>query len=135
VSWITITAGATGTGNGSVSYLVPPNVGAARTGTLTIAGRTFTVTQAALVCNYSISPNNEKVGASAGTGSISVSAAAGCSWTAASDVSWMTVTSGASGTANGTVTYSYQQNTGKDRKGTLTVAGRKFTLEQDKNDE
>ena len=39
---------------------------------------------------------------------------------------------GASGTGNGTVTYSYTANTGGDRKGTVTVAGRTFTLDQNK---
>jgi hypothetical protein len=43
------------------------------------------------------------------------------------------VTSGASGTGNGTVTFGYSENAGeKDRKGTLTVAGRQATIEQDK---
>jgi hypothetical protein len=129
-SWITITSGASGTGDGRASYLVLANVGGSRTGTLTVAGQTFTVTQAALVCSYSISPNNEKVEAPAGTGSVTVSTSSGCTWTASSNTSWMTVTSGASGTGNGTVTYSYSENTGKDRKGTLTAAGRTFTLDQ-----
>jgi Beta-propeller repeat len=48
VAWIGITSGATGTGNGVVGYSVTANAGAAqRTGTLNIAGRAFTVTQAA----------------------------------------------------------------------------------------
>ncbi|MGH9839406.1 MAG: S8 family serine peptidase [Blastocatellia bacterium] len=45
VNWITITAGASGNGNGAVDYAVQANPGAARTGTLTIAGQTFTVRQ------------------------------------------------------------------------------------------
>ena len=44
-SWITITAGASGSGNGSVSYAAATNSGDARSGTLTIAGQTFTVSQ------------------------------------------------------------------------------------------
>jgi hypothetical protein len=45
-SWITITSGASGTGNGTVSYSLSENTGAKkRTGTLTIAGQTYTVTQ------------------------------------------------------------------------------------------
>ena len=45
VNWIFVTSG-TSTGNGAVSFSVSPNSGAApRTGTLTIAGKTFTVTQ------------------------------------------------------------------------------------------
>jgi M6 family metalloprotease-like protein len=45
--WITVTSGASGSGNGSVGYSVAGNAGAARTGTLTIAGQTFTVNQGA----------------------------------------------------------------------------------------
>jgi all-beta uncharacterized protein/BACON domain-containing protein len=132
-SWITITSGSAGTGDGSVGYLVLANVGGSRTGTLTIAGQTFTVTQAALVCSYSISPNNERVEAQAGTGTITVSTNSACAWTASSNASWITVTSGATGTGNGTVTYSYTANDGRDRKGTLTVAGRTFTLDQNED--
>lgn len=44
-SWITITSGSVGIGSGSVSYSVAPNTGPTRTGTMIIAGRTFTVTQ------------------------------------------------------------------------------------------
>ena len=47
VSWITITAGSSGTGSGTTSYSVAANTSAtARTGVLTIAGQTVTVTQA-----------------------------------------------------------------------------------------
>ena len=46
-TFITITSGASGAGNGTVNYSVAANTGtAARNGTLTIAGLTFTVTQA-----------------------------------------------------------------------------------------
>ncbi len=46
-TFITITSGSSGTGNGSVGYSVAANAGStSRTGTMTIAGQTFTVTQA-----------------------------------------------------------------------------------------
>jgi hypothetical protein len=44
--WLTIASGS-GNGNGTVNYVVAPNAGPARSGTLTIAGQTFTLTQAA----------------------------------------------------------------------------------------
>jgi hypothetical protein len=45
-SWIAITAGGDGAGDGSVSYAVAANTGAtSRSGSLTIAGRPFSVTQ------------------------------------------------------------------------------------------
>jgi hypothetical protein len=43
--WITISSGASGTGSGSVTIQVLPNNGAMRTGTVTIAGMIFNVTQ------------------------------------------------------------------------------------------
>jgi Tol biopolymer transport system component len=45
--WITITSGGNGSGNGTIGYSVQANTGSSRTGTLIIAGQTFTVTQAA----------------------------------------------------------------------------------------
>ena len=131
--WITVSAGAAGTGDGSASFTVGANTGGARAGTLTIAGHTVTVSQAA-PCAYSIDPNKEKMNARGGTGTVAVTTSAGCAWTAVSNASWIAVTGGASGSGPGTVTYSVSaNNTGKDRDGTVTIAGRTFTVEQDKN--
>jgi hypothetical protein len=46
-SFITVVGGSSGTGNGTVTLNVDANTGAERTGTVTIAGTTVTVTQAA----------------------------------------------------------------------------------------
>ncbi|MEE9912530.1 MAG: hypothetical protein K4571_12485 [Deltaproteobacteria bacterium] len=59
-AWITIAGGAGGTGPGTVSYNVAANTGLARTGTMTIAGQNFTVSQAAApppTCTLSDSPH------------------------------------------------------------------------------
>jgi hypothetical protein len=47
VSWIALTSASSGSGNADVSFSVAANTGAAREGTLTIAGQTVTVDQAA----------------------------------------------------------------------------------------
>ena len=47
-SWLTVTSGSPGSGNGTLGYSVAANTGDARTGTITIAGQTFTVNQAGL---------------------------------------------------------------------------------------
>ncbi len=49
-AWITVTGGSSGSGSGMVSYSVAANGGAARDGSITIAGQTFTVSQGA--CPY-----------------------------------------------------------------------------------
>jgi hypothetical protein len=54
-----------------------------------------------------------------------------CNWTAVSNVSWITITSGASGTGSGTVTYSVASTT-SSRTGTMTIAGLTFTVKQKK---
>jgi hypothetical protein len=46
--FVTVVTGANGNGNGTVTFSVAANAGAARNGTITIAGQTFTVTQDAL---------------------------------------------------------------------------------------
>ncbi len=44
-SFIMITGGSSGNGSGAVNYTVGANTGASRTGTITVAGQTFTVNQ------------------------------------------------------------------------------------------
>jgi uncharacterized protein YdeI (BOF family) len=52
-SWLSVTNNLSGTSSGTVGYLVAANTGGARTGTITIAGQTFTVNQAAAAYNIS----------------------------------------------------------------------------------
>src|SRR4030095_15826530 len=82
-------------------------------------------------CTYSISPTSQSYAASGDRGSVHVTPKANCAWTAVSNVNWLTITSGASGSGNGTVGYSVAANTGgSQRMGTLTVAGQTFTVTQ-----
>lgn len=133
-TWITIQSGGTGRGDGSVGYTVAPNLGGTRTGTLTVAGQTVTVTQAAVivVCTYSVAPTSVTVPTDKVTSvSVAVTAPAGCAWTARSNDGWIDVTAGASGTGNGTVAFDVEKGGGKKgRTGTLTVAGRTVTITQ-----
>ena len=127
--WITFGNPTSGSGNGNVHLDVGANTGPARTGTATVAGDTVTVNQAS-GCTISISPKSQSIGTAGGTGSIMVTAGAGCTWTAVSGASWITVTTGASGSGNGTVTYKVDPNTGKARNGTITIDGQTFTVNQ-----
>jgi hypothetical protein len=135
--WIGISSGSTGAGNGTVNYLVlPNNSGGTRTGTLAIAGQTFTITQQAQQgsCTYSISPTSATLGPGAGSGSVAVTAGPNCPWTAATNAGswdWIGISSGSTGTGNGTVNYLVlSNNSGNTRTGTLTIAGRTFTVSQ-----
>ncbi|MBV8858798.1 MAG: pre-peptidase C-terminal domain-containing protein [Acidobacteria bacterium] len=132
-AWLHVTSGATGTGGGAVNYSVDANTAtSSRTGTLTVGGRAFSVTQGGSSCTFSISPtSNNGVPAAGAAGSVNVTTSAGCGWSAASNVGWISITSGANGTGNGSAGYSVQANTGNlSRTGTLTVAGSTFTVTQ-----
>jgi hypothetical protein len=88
---------------------------------------------AAQTCLYSISPTRKLFKAAGGTGYVNVTAESICSWTAETDVNWITITSDGSGTGNGTVSYSVAPNTTrKPRKGTMTIAGETFPVWQSK---
>ena len=132
-SWITVTSGASGIGSGSVGFTVAANTGAARGGTMTIAGQTFTVNQAAPAtptCTYTLSAGSASLSALGGPGSVGVTAPAGCAWTAATSASWFSVTSGASGNGSGTVSFVVLANLGAARSDTILIAGQTFTVNQ-----
>ncbi|MCK6681169.1 MAG: hypothetical protein L6R30_01970 [Thermoanaerobaculia bacterium] len=131
-AWITITAGAAGSGPGGVTYDVAANSGPARNGTITAGGQTFTVTQAdGCLANTTLAPTSASPPSAGATGStFQVQTAAGCAWTAVSNAAWITITAGSSGTGPGTVTYNVAANVGPDRTGTLTAAGKTFTVTQ-----
>ena len=79
----------------------------------------------------SLSTSSQSVGASATAGTLSVTAASGCAWTASSNVEWITITSGASGNGNGSVGYSVAANpSGSSRIGIVTIGGRTVTVTQ-----
>jgi hypothetical protein len=129
-SYITITSGASGSGNGAVNYSVGANTGPARMGTMTIAAQTFTVTQDQ-GCTFMLSSTNQNFGAAGGMNSVNVITATGCTWAATSNAGFITIDSGSSGSGNGTVNYSVGANTGPARMGTMTIAGLTFTVTQD----
>src|SRR6202163_144238 len=122
IGWITVTAGASGTGNGTVTYSVASNSSTTgRTGTLTVAGQTVTVTQSGGTCSFSVAPLTATQPPAGGTATASVTAASGCGWTATSNIGWITVTAGASGTGHRTVSYAAAAATPPSmRTGTLT---------------
>lgn len=83
-------------------------------------------------CTSAISPTTANVAAAASNGSIAVTTSTtNCSWTAASNANWISISSGGGPfSGNGTVSYSVAANTGAARSGTLTVAGHTFTVSQ-----
>jgi hypothetical protein len=84
-------------------------------------------------CSYLLSPSSVSVTAPTSTGSITIFAPAGCTWTATSNAGWINITSGGSGSGNGILSYSVATNTSSfARSGSLTIADQSFTITQAK---
>jgi hypothetical protein len=136
VSWLTVTSGSSGTGAGTVGYAVAANTSTtSRTGTLTIGGMTFSVTQsapAATTCSYTVTLSPASFGPAGGSGTATVAAAAGCSWTMTSSASWLTVPAAtASGKGAGTAKFTVgSNNSSTSRSGALSVGAKNSTVNQ-----
>ena len=119
-----------------MEYTTAANTNSApRQGTVTIANKTFSITQTGVDCAYSLSSPSQEFSVSGGTVSIGVTASAGdCAWTATSNNPWISIVSGGSSIGNAAVTYSVEENTGSaSRSGTLTIAGQAYSISQEGN--
>ena len=135
-SFLTVTSGATGTGNGSVGYSIAANTGADRSASIAVNGTSVNFTQSAFqlvapACAISVSTTNAKANSGGGPVSIALSTVSSCSWTATSNSPFLTITSGASGSGPGTIVVTAAQNTGASRTGTVTIGGTTVTITQD----
>ena len=133
--WIMLTSAGSGSGSGTVTFEVRENLtGGFRAGSLTVAGTTVTVNQNGSTqgnCTYTVTPPAVAYTAAGGPGNASIATTSGCSWTAVSNVSWVTITSASSGVGSATVTYTVGANTtGASRIGTLTIAGKTVSVKQ-----
>jgi hypothetical protein len=123
-TWIRV-PGATNQGHKNVGYSVAANTSpAGRSGTITAAGVTFTVTQAGVPCNGSVGSPAVVPNSAGFSMAFPVTIAAGCTWTATSNQPWLIVTSGATGNGNGNAVYEAAANsTGAPRTATVVIAG------------
>jgi len=130
-SWIHVPATSV-TGSGNLNYTVDANTGAtSREGTFTIGVRAFTVIQGGTTCTYSLPSASQAFGPAGGNGTAAIQAPPGCSWTATSGVPWVTINPPASGSGDGTVSYTVAANfTTAARSGTITIANLPYTVTQ-----
>jgi hypothetical protein len=131
-SWLSVTPPST-TGSGDAQFVAAANPNQApRTGTLTIAGQTFTVTQAAAPCTYTMPATSASVSGDGATGeSFSFSAATTCTPAPVSFASWVTVDQATFVGGAGSVTYSVQPNPlSTTRVGVIQIGEQTFTITQ-----
>jgi hypothetical protein len=92
---------------------------------------TSSVVSITVLCGYSISPTNRSHGAGAETGSVALTTQTGCTWSATSSDSWITITSASNGTGSASINYAVAANPATSpRIATLTIAGLAFTVSQ-----
>ncbi len=129
-TWVTISNAANRTGSGSVVITAAANTTTqSRTATLTIAGKSFSVTEQAGTCTYTVSPQTVTVSAAGASGTINVTTLSTCAWTSSSGIPWISLTAGRTG--SGSVSYTISANTGTTtRSGTVTVAGVSVRFDQ-----
>ncbi len=127
-SWMTASSNTSGSGNGSISYTVAANIGAARNATATLSGsgpaRAVSLNQAAGPCmSWNISPTSNSFAAAGTTGTLTVTADSSCSWSLNALPVWMTASSNTSGTGNGSISYTVAANIGAARSAMPTLSG------------
>ena len=128
--WIILTSDTEGTGSASIAYQVMPNQTAVpRTGTLTIAGLTYTITQAGMRADVTCDVSNFGVVSDFGT--IRVDVEGSGRWTATTDADWIHIlTEEGSGSNSVMFVVDDYTTTTQSRIGTITIAGKKVIITQ-----
>lgn len=132
LSWLTVQGSTNRVGPGTVTLQAAPNDTVyPRSGTVTMARKSFKVTQKAR--GVEVEYETKLFGTDGGSDSISIHPDGQVSWTAvASDKTWITIFGGASGTGDGEILYivSPYVGTGEARTGTITVGDKVVYITQ-----
>jgi len=129
-NWVAVANGS-GQGDASVPYTVAANpMAIARAAQIAVSDATLQLSQDAAPCRFTLSASSGSVAAAGGTLSAQLSTVTGCSWSATTDASWLTIPSGATGNATGTITMAAAPNTGAARTAHMTAGGLTFTVTQ-----
>jgi uncharacterized protein (TIGR03437 family) len=137
VNWVTLNNANNGISGLPVGYSVAANTCvAARSGTITLQQTNLSkppqlaVAQDGSPNNISLSAYSATVAADSSDGRIAVTTGNVCSWNATTDVSWIQITFGNSGTGNGGISYHLLANTVAQRTGSIHVGALTYTITQ-----
>ena len=131
-AWVVVSQGGAA-GTGTFRYLVLANPdGQPRTGTVTVGPLTFTVTQDAAPCVFTLSPQGKLLDVAGGESSFALACPNGCAWNATVSDPWITITTDASGSGPTTVGFLVRGNPGSSpRQGSISIGGQTFIIVQD----
>jgi hypothetical protein len=144
-SWLTITSAQSGNASSVISIAFSSNYDAPRDGVVMVRwptpteGQNIHVEQAG--CHYAVSKNSFSFTSAGGSGTFDVlqetepNTCGGplqdaCVWTAKSNVSWITITTGMPSKGDNPVAFTIAANSGASRSGTITVRDKVVTITQ-----
>lgn len=130
-SWIILTGGQQGQGDGTVTYRVNENADpVSRRANLTVGDQSVQLGQEAAPCRFSVSAGDTTVPATGGELSVGVSTHNACNWTASTSASWASALP-TSGNGDATIRVAIAANTGQARSADVTIAGQRLTVSQE----
>ncbi|MBR4250799.1 MAG: hypothetical protein IKQ15_00670 [Kiritimatiellae bacterium] len=130
VDWLAVQP-TSGMSVGSVSYTIAAHTKgtASRTGSITIAGKTFSVTQTGT--DVLIAPTSKNLASGVGTFTVEVVAQNTTKWTVTPNASWISVVDSGRGQGDDTVMVAVGANpSAKPRTGTVTIGSKTLTIAQ-----
>jgi hypothetical protein len=134
-SFVHITSGSSGSGEVTpINFSVEANMGAGRTGFIRVSNgavsRDFGIQQPS-GCPFTLSETAQQFPVGGGSGSVGVTAAGACGWSATTKDNWITINSGA-GSGNGTVNFTVapNPNINTPRTGSVLIGARTLTVMQ-----
>jgi hypothetical protein len=129
-SWIHITGGDSGQGDGTVAYKIDANADpVARHADVVVNDQHAQIGQDAAPCQYDVSAAVDALAPNGGQTGIEIRTHDGCRWTAAADAPWATVTP-QSGQGSATLALIAAPNAGPERTVTLTIGTDSVVLRQ-----
>ena len=138
-SWLTISQGTSGMGNGRVYYSLSANGSAPRTANVSLSsGAVHAISQSSSTavsgpgnCTYAVSPSSTAQISSDGQNvSFYVSTQTGCTWTTTADAYWATTSTPYLSGSSGTVVAIAPNNATTPRSASVSIAGVPVTLVQ-----
>jgi hypothetical protein len=130
VGWVSDPSPAAGQGSGNVEFRAATNpMPSIREGEIVVNDTHVRVVQDAAPCRFAIAPDDQLLPADASDANVAVSTN-GCAWSAQSNAAWIAITSGATSSSSGVVSFRVASNSGQTRSGTLTIAGLTHTITQ-----
>lgn len=131
-SWLALNNPVHGIGNGTVSFTAAPNTyGNAQSTVISVGSSSFTVTQPGDSCsNLGVSPTGVALDQNGGLEMISVKLPSACQYSVTTATPWIAITSGASGSGNGTIQYYVARNDFASRSGSILVNGTSIPVSQ-----